>query len=103
MKEPKLRKQEKKKDKLPKENSNILKGELDPEDPINNSYLNNLKVLADPLYTPENYIFVNKFNKEMDKLMDNLHIYASGLFPYFPNATITNKQKFLDQMGNIQK
>ena len=30
------------------------------------------KQAGKPLYTPENYIFVNKFNKEMDKLMDNL-------------------------------
>ena len=69
---PKLRKKGKEKNKILKENSNILKGELDPEDPINNNYLNNLNVLAEPLYTPENYIFVNKFNKEMDKLLDNL-------------------------------
>ena len=72
LKEPKLRKQAGKKDKIPKEKSDILKGELDPEDHINNEFLNNLKILAEPLYTPENYIFVNKFNKEMDKLMDNL-------------------------------
>ena len=71
IKEPKIKKQIGKK--FPKEKSNnILKGELSPEDPINNDYLNNLKTLADPLYTPENYIFVNKFNKEMDKLLDNL-------------------------------
>ena len=40
----------------------------------------------------------NILTKHKDKLMDNLHIYASGLFPYFPNATIANKQKFLDKI-----
>ena len=40
----------------------------------------------------------NIITRYKDKLMDNLHIYASGLFPYFPNATITNKQKFLDKI-----
>ena len=40
----------------------------------------------------------NIVTRYKDKLMDNLHIYASGLFPFFPNATITNKQKFLDKI-----
>ena len=55
--------------------SNILKGELDPKDPINNDYINNLEVLAEPLYTPENYIFVNKFNKAMSKILNNLGLF----------------------------
>ena len=33
-----------------------------------------------------------------NKLMDNLHIYASGLFPFFPNASLQNKQKYLDNI-----
>ena len=37
------------------------------KNPKNRDYLNNLEVMADPIYTPENYIFVNQFNKEMDK------------------------------------
>jgi hypothetical protein len=74
-KDPLLRKQGLKKNKVPKLTNNILKGELDPEDAINGNYLNNLEVLSEPLYTPENYIFVNKFNKQMDKLMDNLGKY----------------------------
>ena len=31
-----------------------------------------------------------------NKLMDNLYLYAYGLFPFFPNATIPNKKKFLE-------
>ena len=58
--------------------SNILKGELSPEDPINDDYVNNLEVLAEPLYTPENYIFVNKFNKAMDKILNNLGRFEQG-------------------------
>ena len=30
--------------------------------------------------------------------MENLHVYAYGLFPFFPNATIPNKQKFLEKI-----
>ena len=33
-----------------------------------------------------------------NKLMDNLHIYSYGLFPFFPNATLQNKGKFLDKI-----
>ena len=33
-----------------------------------------------------------------DKLMDNLHIYSYGLFPFFPNATLQNKRKFLEKI-----
>ena len=40
----------------------------------------------------------NIITRYNDKLMDNLHIYASGLFPFFPNATLPNKQKYLDKI-----
>ena len=32
------------------------------------------------------------------KLMDNLYLFAYGLFPFFPNATIQNKKKFLENI-----
>ena len=31
-------------------------------------------------------------------LMDNLGIYACGLFPFFPNASINNKNKFMNKI-----
>ena len=31
-------------------------------------------------------------------LMDNLGIYACGLFPFFPNASLPNKKKFIDKI-----
>ena len=40
----------------------------------------------------------NIISRYKDKLMDNLHIYAYGLFPFFPNANIANKKKFLDKI-----
>ena len=43
-------------------------------------------------------ILKNIISRYKDKLMDNLHIYASGLFPFFPNATLSNKQKYLDKI-----
>ena len=97
--EPKLPNQGKKKKKVQKLNSNILKGELAPEDSINSNYLNNLEVLAEPLYTPENYIFVNKFNKEMDNLMDNLGRYEED--PLDENADIEPTENYLTHLNNL--
>ena len=31
-------------------------------------------------------------------LMDNLGIYACGLFPFYPNASVNNKTKFIDKI-----
>ena len=33
-------------------------------------------------------------------LMDNLGIYACGLFPFYPNASLNNKKKFMDKIVN---
>ena len=40
----------------------------------------------------------NIMAQNQNKLMENLHVYAYGLFPFFPNATISNKQKFLEKI-----
>ena len=39
--------------------SNKVGVAIEPNEPINNEYINNLKVMSDPIYKPENYIFVN--------------------------------------------
>ena len=95
--EPKLRKVGRKKDNKP--TNDILKGKLDKDDPINNEYLNNLHILADPLYTPENYIFVNKFNKEMDKLMDNLGRVEGDSSD--ENAEVEPTENYLTHLNNL--
>ena len=68
--EPKLNKyggKNKKEEEEDEKYKNVLNGNLTPEDPVNNEFINNLEVLAVPVYNPENYVFVNKFNNEMDK------------------------------------
>ena len=41
-------------------------------------------------------ILNNIISKNEAKLMDNLGLYACGLFPFFPNASLTNKKKYLE-------
>ena len=53
----------------------VKRGILSPDDPINEEYVNNLEVMSEPLYRPDNYIFVNEFEKEMDKIMNKLGKY----------------------------
>ena len=43
-------------------------------------------------------ILNNIISHHQNKLMNNLYLYAYGLFPFFPNATIQNKIKFLDKI-----
>jgi hypothetical protein len=45
-------------------------------------------------------ILNNIISKNEAKLMDNLGLYACGLFPFFPNASLTNKKKIF---GNYCK
>lgn len=40
-------------------NKNLLNGNLTQEDPVNNEFINNLEVLADPVYNPEK-LFIYK-------------------------------------------
>ena len=43
-----------------------------------------------------NVILHNIISKNEAKLMDNLGLYACGLFPFFTNATLANKTKYLN-------
>ena len=43
-----------------------------------------------------NVILHNIISKNEAKLMDNLGLYACGLFPFFQNASLTNKEKYLE-------
>ena len=42
----------------------------------------------------------NLMTQNKNKLADNLYLYAYGLFPFFPNATIPNKINFLEKIVN---
>ena len=48
----------------------ILSGTLTRDDPLNSEYINNIQILVDPVYIPDNFLFVKQFNCEMDKLMN---------------------------------
>ena len=50
--------------------------------------------------TLEAYIIIlqNIISKNNNKLMDNLHIYTYGLFPFFPNANLPSKKKFIEKI-----
>ena len=37
------------------------------------------------------------------QLMDNLGLYASGLFPFFSHASLQNKTKFLNEIIKFTK
>ena len=43
-------------------------------------------------------LFTNIMVKEDMQLMDNLALYASGLFPFFSHASLQNKNKFLNDI-----
>ena len=43
-----------------------------------------------------NVILHNIISKNEAKLMDNLGLYACGLFPFFQNASLANKEKYLE-------
>ena len=54
--------------------NDLLNSDLTPKiQPI--AFANNLEVMADPVYIPDNYIFVKQFNDEMNKIMDKLGKY----------------------------
>ena len=40
----------------------------------------------------------NIMEHQNNNLMDNLPLYTSGLFPFFPNASLPNKNKFLNEI-----
>ena len=43
-------------------------------------------------------ILKNIMNRHNNMLMDNLYLYAYGLFPFFPNASMQNKKKIIDDI-----
>ena len=46
-------------------------------------------------------IIINIMVKQDMQLMDNLALYCSGLFPFFPHASLQNKTKFLDDIVKL--
>ena len=74
-------------------------GDITPEEPINKKYVNNLEIMADPVYTPENYIFVNQFNKEMDEIMNKLGKYEEEGSPEDDKNEVTDN--YLTHLSNL--
>ena len=72
-----------------------------PEDPKNEEYVNNLEVLADPIYNPENYIFVNEFEKEMDKIMNKLGKIEKENDPEKEEDKIEVSDCYLSHLNNL--
>ena len=72
-----------------------------PEDPKNEEYVNNLEVLADPIYNPENYIFVNEFEKEMDKIMNKLGKIEKENAPEKEEDKIEVSDCYLSHLNNL--
>ena len=56
-------------------------GAIKPNDSKNKDYVELIDTLADPLYTPENYIFVNSYEKEMEKVQEKIGKYEGGENP----------------------
>ena len=78
---------------------NLLSGNLSPEDPVNNEFVTNLQIMADPVYNPENYIFVKQFNNEMNKIMDNLGKYDEEPSPQEDKIEVT--ENYLAHLGAL--
>ena len=62
---------------------------------LNPEFPNGVHEVVLDIYT---IIFNNIISKSEMKLMDNLGLYASGLFPFFTHASLQNKQKFLEEI-----
>ena len=86
-------------DKNKKDNDNKIIRNISRKDPKNRNYLNNLEIMADPIYTPENYIFVNQFNKEMDKIMEKLGKYEEEQGPEEDQNEVT--ENYLNHLSNL--
>ena len=78
---------------------NLLSGKLHPDDPVNNEFVTNLQIMADPIYNPENYIFVKQFNNEMNRVMDNLGKYDEEPSPDEEKIEVT--ENYLAHLGAL--
>ena len=79
--------------------NNVLNGNLTRDDPVNAEYLSNLEIMADPVYTPDNYIFVKQFNNEMDKIMNKLGKYGEEPSPEDENIEVT--ENYLSYLNSL--
>jgi hypothetical protein len=79
----------------------LKQGILSPEDPINEELVNNLEVMAEPIYTPENYIFVNEFEKEMDKIMNKLGKYDKDPEEEKDDDKVEVSDNYLSHLNNL--
>ena len=78
---------------------NLLYGALAPEDPVNAEIINNIETMADPVYTPDNYIFVKEFNNQMDTLMNKLGKYDEEPSP--EDEKIQVRENYLSHLNTM--
>ena len=76
-------------------------GAIKPDDPKNNEYVNNLEVMADPIYKPENYIFVKEFENEMDKIMNKLGKFEKEPDPKNKDDKVEVSDNYLSHLNNL--
>ena len=81
--------------------NNLTYGILSPNDPNNNEFVNNLEVMADPVYNPDNYIFVKQFNDQMDNIMNKLGKYEEEPSPEEEKLEI--RENYLSHLNTLFK
>ena len=79
--------------------NNLTYGILAPNDPNNNEFVNNLEVMADPVYNPDNYIFVKQFNDQMDNIMNKLGKYEEEPSPEEEKLEI--RENYLSHLNTL--
>ena len=57
--------------------------------------------MADPVYTPDNYLFVKQFNGEMDKLMNELGKYENENEPKPDDENVEVTQNYLSHLNRL--
>ena len=76
-------------------------GLIKTNDPKNKEYIESLNALADPLYRPDNYIFVNEFEKEMDKVHDKIGKYENGKKPNENDEEVFPTKTYLSHLDEL--
>lgn len=75
-------------------------GAIKPTDPKNKEYLEQLDALADPLYDTDNYIFINSYEKEIDKAYEKVGKVEGGK-PDPNDEIITPTKSYLCHLDTI--
>ena len=80
---------------------NLKDGLILPQDPKNEELVNNIEIMADPIYKPDNYLFVNEFEKQMDKIMDKLGKVEKEKDPEKPDDKMEVSDYYLSHLNSL--